>query len=108
MKDGLGVRIKTMRQSRSMTQTDLAHALQVSRSAVGMWESGEREPNLDTIEALADIFNVPMLALIEEKPAAEDGLSDDMRELIHFVKKVPDDKAALVLRVMKSILADDQ
>ena len=65
--DTLGNRIKTMRLSRGMTQVDLAGALDVSRSAVAMWEKDEREPNLETIEAIADVFNVSMSSLVERK-----------------------------------------
>lgn len=59
--------IATMRKSRGYTQSDLAKLLDVSTSAVGMWESGKREPDLDTIEAMADIFNVSMASLIGNK-----------------------------------------
>lgn len=60
----VGTAIKTMRMSRNMTQAELASQLNVAKSTVGMWENGYREPDLDTIEALADLFNVPMSALI--------------------------------------------
>lgn len=56
----VGQKIKTGRMSRKMTQAELAVALGVSPSAVGMWEQDRREPDLDTMEALADVFNVPM------------------------------------------------
>ena len=45
----------------------------------------------------------------KEKPTVQDdGLSENQRLLMQFVNSVPDDKAAMVLRVMKSILEDDQ
>ena len=65
----LGLTIKTMRMSRRISQAALAKKVQVSRSAVSMWETGEREPNLDMIEALADIFNVPVASLVATVPA---------------------------------------
>ena len=65
----LGLTIKTMRMSRGISQAALAKKVQVSRSAVSMWETGEREPNLDMIEALADIFNVPFASLVATIPA---------------------------------------
>lgn len=34
--------------------------LDVSRSTVGMYETGGREPDFETMEAIADIFNVDM------------------------------------------------
>lgn len=65
----LGLVIKTMRMSRGLSQELLADKVGVSRSAVGMWENGKREPNLDKLEALADIFNVPLAALVTTVPA---------------------------------------
>lgn len=107
MKNNIGTQIKTMRMSRRMTQSDLANELQVSRSAVGMWETGEREPDLDTLEALADIFNVPLSALVggkKEKPADDDGFSENRQKLVAFARTVPEDKAAMILRVIQSIV----
>lgn len=62
----IGQKIKTGRLSREMTQAALAAALGVSPSAVGMWEQDRREPDFDTMEALADIFNVPMSYFVTE------------------------------------------
>jgi len=62
----IGQKIKTGRLSRNMTQADLAKALGVSPSAIGMWEQDRREPDFDTLEALADVFNVPMSYFVTE------------------------------------------
>lgn len=62
----LGIRIQTGRKSRGMSQAELANKLGVAPSTVGMWEQGRREPDLDTIEALADEYNVPMSYFIEQ------------------------------------------
>ena len=55
--------IKTMRMSRSMTQRDLAKALGVSSSTIAMYETARREPDIETMEALADTFNVPLSSI---------------------------------------------
>lgn len=61
----LGDRIRILRCGRDLTQQALADELGVSRSAIAMWEKGEREPNLETLEALAKIFSVPLSVLVE-------------------------------------------
>ena len=66
----LGERIKVGRMSRSMTQADLATLVGVAASTVGMWDQGRREPDLDTIEALADIYNVPISYFIDKDDIA--------------------------------------
>ena len=52
--------LKDLRTSRGITQGELATMLDVSRSTVGMYETGGREPDFETMEAIADIFNVDM------------------------------------------------
>ncbi len=52
--------IKSLRIERGITQEQLAALLKVSRSTIGMYETGSREPDFETLEAIADIFNVDM------------------------------------------------
>ena len=61
----IGVRIRTMRLSRNMTQADLAKAIGQSQASITMYENGKREPDFETLEALADVFNVPLVAFVE-------------------------------------------
>ena len=69
----LGDRMRILRSGRGLTQQAVAEGLGVSRSAVAMWEKNEREPNLETLAALAKLLNVPMTALVEreERPLPE-------------------------------------
>lgn len=53
-------RIKSLRTERGITQEQLASMLKMSRSTIGMYESGKREPDFEISEAIADIFNVDM------------------------------------------------
>lgn len=50
--------LKKLRVSEKITQEELAKALNISRSTVGMYEKGDREPDYETLEAIADYFNV--------------------------------------------------
>ena len=44
----------------------------------------------------------------KEKPTVQDdGLSEKRKALIEFARSVPEEKAEMILRVMKSILGDD-
>ena len=53
-----GARIAMLRKSRGISQQELAHALQISASAVGMYEQGRREPPCQILVALAQMFHV--------------------------------------------------
>lgn len=54
----LGARIAALRRDAGWSQAELARKLQVSASAVGMYEQGRREPAADTLVALSEIFDV--------------------------------------------------
>lgn len=49
---------KQLRTSRDMTQEDMSKALGISRSAISMYEAGKREPDFETLEIIADYFNL--------------------------------------------------
>ena len=54
-------RFKSLRLSRHLSQQELANQLgSISKSSVNMYERGEREPSFETLEAIADYFNVDM------------------------------------------------
>ena len=52
------IRLKELRENSNMSQREFAKAFGVSQSAIGNWESGAREPNFDTIQRIAEFFNV--------------------------------------------------
>ena len=54
----MGARIAALRREAGMNQAQLARALQVSPSAVGMYEQGRREPSAQILLNLAEIFGV--------------------------------------------------
>lgn len=56
----IGSRIKELRRANNMTQDELAKKLDITRSAVGMYEQGVRRPDFEHMDALADMFNVSM------------------------------------------------
>ena len=65
-----------------------------------------------TAQKIASYFGVSVGYLLgeeekEEKPVQEDELSENIKKLVDFAKSVPDDKAEMILRVMRSIVEAD-
>ena len=63
-------------------------------------------------QKIASYFGVSVGYLLgeeekEKKPIVDDGLSENMKQLIDFVKTVPEDKMELVLKLMRTIVEDD-
>ncbi|MGI6361483.1 MAG: helix-turn-helix domain-containing protein [Bacillota bacterium] len=59
---------KTLRIKKELTQDQLAKQLKISKSAISMYENGNREPDFETLEIIADFFNVSMDVLLDKKP----------------------------------------
>lgn len=55
-----GDRLRTLRKSKDLSQLEFAKLLKLSKSSVNMYERGEREPGIETLERIADYFNVDL------------------------------------------------
>lgn len=53
-------RLKLLRRESGLSQQDFANLIGISKSSINMYERGEREPGLETLESIADYFNVDM------------------------------------------------
>lgn len=56
--------LKSLRESRRLTQEQMAERLMVSRQAVSRWENGETQPNTDTLKILSREFDVSINTLL--------------------------------------------
>ena len=50
-------RIKQLRTSYEMKQSDLAHRLSVKPNTISYWENGKYEPSFDMLQKMAEIFD---------------------------------------------------
>ena len=64
----LGTRIASLRQSKGISQAELARRLHISPSAVGMYEQGRREPSVEILIALSQELGVSLDYLLSGRP----------------------------------------
>ena len=88
--------------------------LGISKSLMTDLKSGRKKGvNAETAQKLATYFGVSVGYLLgeegekKEQPTEYDGLSEKRKALIDFAMSIPDDKAEMILRVMKSIVEGD-
>ena len=74
-------RLKQLRNEKKINQRELANFLKVAPSTISMYESGQREPNFEVLESLADFFNVDLNYLL--------GKSDKTTKLMIEDKQPP-------------------
>jgi len=63
-----GQRLRNLRNSQGISQSELSKHIGISKSSINMYERGEREPGFETLEAIADFFNVNMDYLLGRAP----------------------------------------
>ena len=92
----LGKRIRLAREIAGFTQENLAEAVDVSRTAVARWESGDIVPNLQHIVDIAMLLNVSTDYLLGVKGSDENKLPElsekavfALTKFIKEVKEVP-------------------
>lgn len=59
-----GGTLRKLRVEMGLSQNELSKFIGISKSSINMYERGEREPNFETLEAIADFFNVDMDCLL--------------------------------------------
>lgn len=67
-------RIKELRQKNNLTLKELGQKIGMANNTLSQYETGKREPKLETWNKLAEYFNVPTSYLM--------GLSDDDKTVI--------------------------
>lgn len=56
--------LKKLRENNHLTQEEMAKRVMVSRQAVSRWETGETQPNTDTLKLLSREFEVSINTLL--------------------------------------------
>ena len=56
--------LKNLRKDAGYTQAELAKKLGFSNGLIGMYESGQRRPSFEALEAIADFFNISIDYLV--------------------------------------------
>lgn len=78
-------KLKELRKMCSLTQAELADLLEISPSAVGMYEQSRRAPDFKTLIKIADIFGVEIDYLLREDTGQ--ARTTDIDDLLADIRK---------------------
>lgn len=111
-----GERLKKLRKEKKLTQTELGSKINVTKVSISGYESGNRSPDTDTLQRLADFFEVSTdyllgrtdeLSLHEKDEAEFQAFANDP-SLQQWYKELPKNREEDLqrLRKMWEILKD--
>ena len=111
--------LKYLRNRDHLSQSELADKLGVAKSTISMYEVGKREPDLETLEAIADLFNVDMNFLLgkdgsenddhyylneETRQIAQEAFENpELRTLFKVARDIPPERLKAHIEFMKSL-----
>ena len=107
----LGSRIKELRKEKGLRQSELATTLHVSQQAVGSWETGRTVPGADTLNVLADYFNVTTDYLLGRPEKKDDDtktadIDDDSIIFTYEGRQIPKEDLEFMRRLMRGTRND--
>lgn len=87
--DMFSEKFKKLRQSQGLTQVQMADKLEVSPSAIGMYEQGRRKPDSDMLKKICQMFNVSVDYLLDvsvNSEAEEKSVTDFIDEITYTLR----------------------
>lgn len=101
-------KIKELRINSGLTQQELAKKLNCSQSTITMWENGKRQPDIETLEVIADLFNVDMNFLVGTSDNTTMILDSNQFELLSLFDQLNDSGKKLILNTIRGLSFSDE
>ncbi|PEM33436.1 helix-turn-helix domain-containing protein [Bacillus pseudomycoides] len=95
----IGEIIKKLRRERNITQEQLGNAIGVSKMAISYFEKGKKAPGRETLEKIADYFNITTDYLL--------GRSDDP-ELTEYESKVVTEEGNNIIKLIETLPKEER
>lgn len=110
--------LKKLRKEKKLTQEEIANILRIDRTTYSKYETGDSEPNIDTIIALADIFETSIDKIIGYEPKNKPIITEyeymiiqkyrnvslEKKEMINFALGIKDEPNSLSTKELKDIV----
>ena len=80
-----GAVIRALRESKKMTQEELAEKIHVSGKAVSKWETGQGFPDISLLEPLAEVLDISVIELLSGACIRNRNRSADMAKSRFYV-----------------------
>ena len=103
-----GEKLTNLRKQKGFSQETLAQQLNVVRQTVSKWEKGISVPDAEMLNALSELFEVPVSTLlgskIEEQPAETDSKMDEIAKQLAILNEQLANQAVRKRKTAKRII----
>lgn len=102
LRNQLGGRLRELRESRGLTQAQLAHLLGKSWETISNFERGKTLPSLVTLEQLAGVLGVSMREFFSER--AIERSSDELDAVLADLRALDAEDRPLAAELVRTLL----
>ena len=95
-------KLKVVRKQKGLSQAELGKLLGVQAQTIGRWETGKSEPNLETVNKLCEILDVPLLYFISEEHV-DYQLTLEEAFVINKYRELNDDGKQMIINLLNMI-----
>lgn len=104
-----GELIAELRKEKNLTQKDLANKLNVSDKAISRWETGKGFPDVDSLQALSDFFNISINELLAGEKAKNKTIEEIAEEniisaIVETEKNKKTKKSTIILSITTALI----
>lgn len=93
-------KLKAARKQNGLSQAALGKLIGVRTQTISNWETGKSEPNLETINKLCEILDVPLRYFINEE-RVDYQLTLEESFVINKYRELNDDGKSIVINLLK-------
>ena len=93
---GISEKLRQARSATGLSQEDIAEKVGVSRQTVSNWETGKSYPDIASVIALSDAYNVPLDSLMK----GDDEMIDHFKESTNVTKSNKQVMASIIASVI--------
>jgi len=102
----IGKNIKKLRKEKSWLQKQMAVELNISQSYYNKIENGQREPSLEVVKKLANMFNVSVDQLLDEETVLTEIKIEDKSiiEKVNLIQELTDREQSIIYEIIDTML----
>lgn len=94
-------KLKAARKQNGLSQAALGKLIGVRTQTISNWETGKSEPNLETINKLCEILNIPLYSLISKDVDCQ--LNYEEAFVIKKYRELNDDGKQMIINLLNMI-----
>ncbi|MCB5374022.1 helix-turn-helix domain-containing protein [Amedibacillus dolichus] len=94
-------KLKAARKQNGLSQAALGKLIGVRTQTISNWETGKSEPNLETINKLCEILNIPLYSLISKDVDYQ--LNYEEAFIVNKFRELNDDGKKMIINLLKMI-----